>query len=141
MLYLVYERYKQDYHRALDALKAVLDEQEVLIASTEPSAVRYDGDRVQHSSETRIGEYYAIRMETSGLDQRISAAKKLAAERGDLLRMKLVELRQSHDVEDRIYVARFVDRRGVRWIERSLNYSERAVYYHIREIVRNIRAM
>ena len=135
MLYLSYDASKRLYLETQGMLEAILDEQAVLFARTQPNAVSFDKERVSSSgSDVNMFEQYVIAKEKKRIDERLSEVKGMLADRAEILRVKELELRQSDEIHDKIYCMKYIDRKRVYKIARTLNYSERQIWRVLNEI-------
>ena len=125
MVWIEYQRLKLEYDRSQGHLKVLLDKQEEIFWKTQPAAVRYDKDKVQTSPSDHITD---ILVKAADIDKLVEAARKIVEERQHLLMLKKKELRQSRDVEDKIYTLYFIDRMSVNKIAYCIGYSKRQVY-------------
>lgn len=134
MIYLEYEFYKSQYLASQRVLNSILIEQEELFTKTQPDAIRYDKDRVQTSPSNNQFDNYLVQKEKLKIDERLAEAKSIIEDRERLMKMKELELRQSMDIKDTIYLYKFVEGLNVRKIANKLNYSASQVYRIIEKI-------
>ena len=138
MLYLEYETYKRKYHAIQNEYNAILTEKEGLFTKTQAKAIRYDKERVQSSVGGNGFDEYLIAVEQKKIDERLTVARQLLEDRERLLRLKEIELRQSHDRMDLIYTMRYVDGKKPHVIAKALNYSNSQVYRILDKIKSNL---
>lgn len=139
MIYVDYVILKTAYNESLNKLKEALDKQEEAFTRTLPNAIRYDLQKVMHSPSTTspLDDYV---MNNEYLEQKIRQAKVILVERKEMLDLKEQELRNSSDLDDKIFLMRYVDGMKVEQIARKLHYSGReSIYYHIRKIKHEIK--
>lgn len=134
MVFLEYEFYKSQYLASQRVLNSILIEQEELFTKTQPDAIRYDKDRVQTSPSNNQFDNYLVQKEKLKIDERLAEAKSIIEDRERLMKMKELELRQSMDIKDTIYLYKFVEGLNVRKIANKLNYSASQVYRIIEKI-------
>lgn len=125
MVWVEYQRLKAEYDRSQGHLTALLNKQEEIFWKTQPAAIRYDKDKVQTSPSDHITD---LLVKSADLDKLIETARKTVDERQHLLMLKKKELRQSRDIEDKIYTLYFIDRMSVNKIAYCIGYSKRQVY-------------
>lgn len=139
MVYLEYEDFKSKYLETQKKYDAILREKEDLFQRTQPKSANMTEDRVSGGSASNAFEQYVIAKDKKQIDERLAEARGILEDREKLLSMKLVELRQSNLIEDKIYRMRFVDRLRVWKIARLVNYSEMQVYRILSSIQENIK--
>lgn len=117
---------------ARERLLALMLEKEALFQRTQPGAIRYDTVKVLTSNDASPLEDYVTRVEF--LDYRIDDAQRSLEQWDFIVDEHLTQLRKSRDIDDIIYVMRFIDRKPVKLIARKLNYSARWVYARIQKM-------
>ena len=141
MVYLEYEEQKLKYQQSYKKYDEILTEKEALFAITQPKSVQFDKERVSGGVPSNTFEEYIIQKEQKRIDQRLAEARLLLIERETLLRIKEDELRESKDINDRLYVARVLDRMKMQKMTKFLNYSESHIYRMLGEIYSEIKKM
>lgn len=137
MVYLDYCIMKQGYLGTEGLMRELLDRKEEAFTRTQPNAIRYDGQKVISSVSDRSAvEDYIMAAEK--IDAQIAEVKSILADRLSLLLQKENELRKSADVNDRIYVLRFLEQKDVRYIARKLNYTKNTIYWRIARMEDNL---
>lgn len=127
MLYQEYHEQKEKYKDAQRLYDSILSEKETLFQRTQPNAVDTSNEKVSGGTQTNTFDAYLIEVEEKKIDQRLSEAKSLMADREKLLRAKREELRSSNEIEDRIYRYRYIERMRIYRIAKMVSYSERQV--------------
>ena len=127
MLYQEYHEQKEKYKDAQRLYDSILSEKETLFQRTQPNAVDTSKEKVSGGKQTNAFDAYLIEVEEKKIDQRLSEAKSLMADREKLLRAKREELRSSNEIEDRIYRYRYIERMRIYRIAKMVSYSERQV--------------
>lgn len=140
MIYVDYVILKTAYNESLNKLKEALDKQEEAFTRTLPNAIRYDLQKVMHSPPT-ISPLDDYVMTNEYLEQKIRQAKLILMERKEMLDLKEEELRNSSDLDDRIFYLKYVECLTVERIAMKLTYSEGNVYYHLRKIRHELRKL
>lgn len=125
MVWMEYQRLKAEFERSQGRLTALLDRKEEIFWKTQPAAVRYDKDKVQTSPSDHITD---LLVKAADIDKLVDASRKIVEERQHMLMLKKKELRQSRDIEDKIYTLYFIDRMSVNKIAYCIGYSKRQVY-------------
>lgn len=128
MIYLEYERYKERLLVAQKLFNDILAEAEELFAITQVKSTKYGRDRVQTSTKRDNFDAYLCAKEARQIDRRLQEIKSLLDNRKYLLKEKETELRASKDIDDLIYVYKFVDGKKADWIARKMNYSESQIF-------------
>ena len=128
MVYPEYEEYKRKYQFFLNRFNQILSKKEDMLMKTLPSAIRYDKDHVQSSPSSNVLDEYVIALDESQIDSELSKVKELIEDRGRLLDLKEKQLRDSGEINDRIYVMKYLDGYGIGKIAKVLNYSRSQVY-------------
>lgn len=140
MVYIEYERLKRQYRQSQRRFEAIISEKEKLFQMTQPQGINTDQEKVTGGNPKNNFDKYLILKEEKRIEERLSEAKALVAEREELLNIKKAELYQSKDPEDVIYRLRFIERATVRRIAFNVNYSERQVFRMLKKInsLRNV---
>lgn len=139
MLYLDYERFRQNYLEAQRRYDDVLSEKERLFARTQPHAVRFDKESCTSSAGSSPFDCYLIEKERKRIDERLDEAGTLMLNRKELLKLKEQELINSRDILDKIYRLRYILRWNVPKISRETGYSESHLYRILTSINDQIR--
>ena len=134
MVYPEYEQYKSKYLEIQSKYNEILLEKENLFTKTQPNAITYDKDKVQSCNFSNSFDDYVIEKEKKRIDERLKEAKHIVDERLYLLRIKEIDLRQSRDKYDRVYVYKYIDGFKIYQIAKVLNYSQSQVYRMIERI-------
>ena len=141
MVYLEYEEQKLKYQQSHKKYDEILSEKEALFSMTQPKSVQFDKERVSGGDPSNTFEEYIIQKEKKRIDERLAEARSLLIERETLLRIKEDELRESKELDDRLYVARVLDHMKMPKLTRFLNYSESHIYRMLGEIYSEIKKM
>ena len=128
MVYPEYEEYKRKYQFFLNRFNQILSKKEDMLLKTLPSAIRYDKDHVQSSPSSNVLDEYVIALDESQIDSELAKVRELIEDRGRLLDLKEKQLRDSGEINDRIYVMKYLDGYGIGKIAKVLNYSRSQVY-------------
>ena len=134
MIYVEYEQLRARFREAQNDFYLLLAEKEDLFRKTQPQAVRVDRERVKGGKETdRFGEYL-VEKEKKRIDERLEEIKAILEERKALLGEKEKELRGSPEIEDKIYILRYLERLSVAKIAKIVNYSGSQVFRILQKI-------
>lgn len=135
--YLEHNKRYCDYLLALNDLKEVSEEYEVIFQRTQPKG-NYS-ERISGSPKNKTEEY-VIEVERRQLNRRIEDAKAIVDTKKYLLDRAEEELRKSKDLYDLIYTMRWVDGHRVRYIQRRLDFiGIECSRSHLYEVIKRIR--
>lgn len=148
MIHEDYHYTKLKHHASQKQLEKILTEKEKLFQMTQPKSTMGEYEREFDKSISVSGkggdqvnkiEQYVIKLEESQIDERLTEAKKILEEWGSLLDDKEQRLRQSKNIDDELYVMRFIDHMRVRDIARKTHYSKQQVYRRLKRIRENLQ--
>ena len=129
MLYIDYIILKEAYEESDKRVNDLVDMREAEFVKVMPNAIQYDAVRVIKSvSPSSALDNYVIQVER--IDRMIRQAKIIRSERKEQLEAKKAELKESADVDDRIFYLRSIKKMTVEEIAKLMNYSEGNIYYH-----------
>ena len=134
MVYPEYERLKESYERMQSVCDSILREKEKYFTKTQPNAIQYDKLGVSGGEHSNGFDEYLDKCKEHKIDERLNEAISMLQARGELLRLKKIELRDSKDINDIIYVMKFLDYAKPSTIAMALNYSESQIYRIIEKI-------
>ena len=148
MIYLEYDHIRRKYEQQQKVVMNILTEKEELFQKTQPKSTMGEYER-EFDKKISVGgtggaktnqiEDYVIKMEDKRINKRLNEAKKILVEWRSLLDDKEQELRRSKNIDDELYVMRFIDHKRVRDIARKLHYSQQQTYRRIRRIRENLK--
>lgn len=139
MIYTIYEEYKNKYYDTQREYDIILTEKEKLFMLTQPSAVKFDKEPVSGGIVDNMFERYLILKEEKKIDQRLEEIKSILDDRERLLKLKEQELRESTNVQDKIYKYRYIDKLKVYKIAKLVGYSEPQIYRILKIIKNNLK--
>ncbi len=139
MIYTIYEEYKNKYYDTQREYDIILTEKEKLFMLTQPSAVKFDKEPVSGGIVDNMFERYLILKEEKKIDQRLEEIKSILDDRERLLKLKEQELRESTNVQDKIYKYRYIDKLKVYKIAKLVGYSEPQIYRILKAIRNNLK--
>lgn len=140
MIYLDYEKFRQNYLETQRRYDEILSEKEKLLALTQPQAVQFDKEPCAGGEKGSPFDSYLIEKERRRIDERLEEAKMLLNERKELLMQKGQELRESTDSHDKIYRMKYLGGYKVTKIATVLGYDKSSVYRILQTISDNIRS-
>jgi len=138
MIYIEYEAYKSKYYDTQKQYNDILNEKEKLFSMTQPKSMKFDGEPVKGGVHKNIFDEYLLLKEQKNIDQRLKEIKAILEDRENLLSLKEEELKNSTNVQDKIYVCRYINRMKVYKISRLVGYSEAQIYRLLKTIKSNI---
>lgn len=141
MIYLEYEECKQKYIEIKGALEWAIAEKEKAFMETQPKSTKFDKISVEGGVRSSAFDKYLITVEKKQLDAYIEEARKLVDTRFKLLKEKELELRNSNEWIDKIYVYRYIDKLPVKAMIHLIPYEEAQMYRIINEIKKNIKGI
>ena len=136
ILYIEYMQMRSSYNETITRLNALLDAQEAAFTRTLPKAIRYDLQRVNHTPYGDTLEDYLMDIEE--IEEKIRSVRILLIERRENLDRIEEQLRKSKDLQDKIFVGRFIDGKSVTVLSRELSYSPERIYQILKQIKPNI---
>ena len=139
MIYVIYEEYKNKYYETQKEYDIILNEKEKLFMITQPSAVKFDKEIVSGGTTDNTFERYLILKEEKKVDQRLDEIKSILDDRERLLKLKEQELRESTNIQDKIYKYRYLDKLKVFKIAKLVGYSEPHIYRILKIIKNNLK--
>lgn len=139
MIYITFEKYKNNYYETLNQYNEILNEKEHLFLKTQPKSTKYDKERVSGGVSSNTFDDYLIEKERKQIDHRLEEVKSILDDRERLLKLKEEELKASTNIQDKIYKYRYIDKMKVHKICRLVGYSEAQVYRVLRNIKNNLK--
>ena len=106
---------------------------------TQPKTMKYDGEPVKGGVHKNIFDEYLLLKEQKNIDQRLIEIKAILEDRENLLKLKEEELKNSSNIQDKIYVYRYINRMKIYKISRTVGYSEAQIYRLLRVIKSNLK--
>ena len=138
MIYLEYEKYKKEYYETQKIYNEILNEKERLFLITQPKATKYDKEIVSGGKADNKFDNYLIQSERKKIDSRLKEVEEILDKRRILFLSKEKDLRESKEVEDIIYVLRYIDKLKIHKVCYMSHYGEAQVYRILKNIRENI---
>jgi hypothetical protein len=138
LLYIEYHEYRNKYYAAQEKYDEVLSEKEHLFVKTQPKATQYDKEVVSGGSPSNSFDEYLILKDKKQIDERLEEAKSILEDRERLLKLKEIELRQSKDWHDKVYVYKYLDNLSANEIKYKMHYCRSNIYEILKKIKKNI---
>lgn len=140
-IYIEYEECKKKYNEIKKIYESAIAEKEQAFMKTQPKGLKYDKVSVEGGNKSNLFDNYLIEVEKKQLDAYIDEARKLVDTRFKLLKEKELELRNSNEWIDKIYVYRYIDKLPVKAMIHLIPYEEAQMYRMINEIKKNIKGI
>ena len=118
-------------------LQNVLNEEAVIFQRTQPKSPVLDGERVDGGKFENKDDAYVMDMEQKHIKERVDEAQKLYDTRKKMLEDKEIELKESKEVEDQIYI-RWIHGEKVSQIAKELYYCETHIYRYLKRMRKSI---
>ena len=131
-LFVEYHNLKKEYDDAKNNYENKLEEKAKLFFDTQPKAVR-PKEIVNHISITS-DKYLDYCAKIEVVDIEIENARNLLGVREYQLKLKEMELKESNEILDIIYIKKFIEKKKVKHIARDLIYSYQRIYQLLDEI-------
>ena len=136
-LFVEYHNLKKEYDDAKNNYENKLEEKAKLFFDTQPKAVR-PKEIVNHISITS-DKYLDYCAKIEVVDIEVENARNLLGVREYRLKLKQMELKESNEILDIIYIKKFIEKKKVKHIARDLIYSYQRIYQLLDEINEKIR--
>lgn len=130
-LFIEYEELRREFNLAKKEYEKALDKKAKYYYSVLPGASDPSKEPSGGNSDDKFLNY-TIRI--NEIEKEIEVRRNLMDNLLYRLKLKAMELRDSKEILDRVYVYRYVDRLKVRHIGIKLNYSTRRIYQILEEI-------
>lgn len=139
MLYVEYLDYKKKYLDAQIIYDEILSEKETLFLMTQPKALQVDAERVSGGKKTnKIDEYISIKDEKK-IDLRLEEIRSILNDRENLLKAKEVELRNSKEWLDIIFVYYYIEKLSIRKISKKIPFGTTEIFRKLKKIEKSIK--
>ncbi len=138
-LYVEYNECKNKYLEIKGLYEKLVEEKERLFLETQPKSTKYDKLAVDGGKNNNTFDNYLMKKEKKQLDKQIDELKVLISDRQKILIQKEMDLRQSKDWIDKIYVLKYIECYSVKKIGQIIPYEEAQIYRKINEIKRCIK--
>lgn len=131
-LFVEYEKLKKEVNNAKKDYDKALERKALYAYSILPGSSKIDNSQLKIKTTSDNFLEYTIKIEE--IEKEIEIRKNLADVLTYRLKLKLLDLRESKEILDKIYVYRYVDNMKVRYICIKTNYSKTQVYRLLEEI-------
>lgn len=130
-LFVEHYHLNEEYKEAKKEFEKALAKKSQLLYSIVPRSANFENELVKGSSSNKFLNY-TIKMEE--IDKEINVRRNLRDVLAYRLKLKEIELKESSELMDKIYLLRYVDRLKVKHITYKLNYSRQRIYQLLNEI-------
>lgn len=139
MLYVEYLDYKKKYLDAQIIYDEILSEKETLFLMTQPKPSQVDAERVSGGKRTnKIDEYISIKDEKK-IDLRLEEIRSILQDRENLLKAKEMELRNSKEWLDIIFVYYYIEKLSIRKISKKIPFGTTEIFRKLKKIEKSIK--
>ena len=132
MLYIEYHNLKKEYKEADKYYDKILEKKAKLYYGTQPGAVDTSKEIVGGGVIT--DKFCLFIQQLEKLEPELNKARNDRDLKNYFLKKKEIELRESSELLDRIYVLRYLGKMKVNHIAIRINYSREQTYRYLREI-------
>ena len=130
-LFIEHYRLNEEYKEAKKEFEKALAKKSQLLYSVVPKSANFENELVKGSSSNKFLNY-TIKMEE--IDKEINVRRNLRDVLEYRLKLKEIELNNSSNILDKIYLLKYVKNMKVRYIATKTNYSKRRIYDFINDI-------
>lgn len=139
-IYIAYEECKRKYNDLQKIYIGILEEQERLFAKTQPKSLNLNKISIDGGKKNNLIDDYLILKEKKQIDKRLKEIQALMNDRKVLLDKKEIELRNSTEWIDKIYVYKYLEKFKVKKIINIMPYEAAQVYRMLNEIRNTLQA-
>ena len=135
-LFIEHYKLNEEYKEAKKEFEKALAKKSQLLYSVVPKSTDFENELVKGSSSNKFLNY-TIKMEE--IDKEINVRRNLRDVLEYRLKLKEIELNNSSNILDKIYLLKYVKNMKVRYIAIKTNYSKRRIYDFINDIRKMIK--
>ena len=135
-LFIEHYRLNEEYKEAKKEFEKALAKKSQLLYSVVPKSANFENELVKGSSSNKFLNY-TIKMEE--IDKEINVRRNLRDVLEYRLKLKEIELNNSSNILDKVYLLKYVKNMKVRYIAIKTNYSKRRIYDFINDIRKMIK--
>ncbi len=135
-LFIEHYKLNEEYKEAKKEFDKALEKKSQLLYSVVPKSANFENELVKGSSSNKFLNY-TIKMEE--IDKEINVRRNLRDVLEYRLKLKEIELNNSSNILDKIYLLKYVKNMKVRYIAIKTNYSKRRIYDFINDIRKMIK--
>ena len=137
-LFIEYHALKKEVDRLNYEFEKLLDKKSRIFAMTQPQASDVTKEMFP-SAMSSNDKFLLYTIKTEEIDRQIINKKNELGIKRYKLKLKLMDLRESKDILDRIYVYKYVDKLKVGRFYRLTHYSRPQVYRKLEEIKEKLK--
>ncbi len=135
-LFIEHYKLNEEYKEAKKEFEKALAKKSQLLYSVVPKSANFENELLKGSSSNKFLNY-TIKMEE--IDKEINVRRNLRDVLEYRLKLKEIELNNSSNMLDKIYLLKYVKNMKVRYIAIKTNYSKRRIYDFINDIRKMIK--
>ena len=135
-LFVEHYHLNEEYKEAKKEFEKALAKKSQLLYSVVPKSANFENELVKGSSSNKFLNY-TIKMEE--IDKEINVRRNLRDVLEYRLKLKEIELNNSSNILDKIYLLKYVKNMKVRYIAIKTKYSKRRIYDFINDIRKMIK--
>lgn len=132
-LFVEYHSLKKEVNKLNEELDDLLNKKARIFGMTQPQASDVTKEMFP-SAMSSNDKFLLYTIKTEELDKQITNKKNELGVKKYHLKLKLMDLRESKDILDRIYVYKYVDKVKIGKFYRLMHYSRRQIYRKLEEI-------
>lgn len=132
-LFVEYHSLKKEVNKINADLDDLLNKKSRIFGMTQPQASDVTKEMFP-SAMSSNDKFLLYTIKTEELDKQITNKKNELGVKKYHLKLKLMDLRESKDILDRIYVYKYVDKVKIGKFYRLMHYSRRQIYRKLEEI-------
>ena len=134
-LFIEHYKLNEEYKEAKKEFEKALAKKSQLLYSVVPKSANFENELVKGSSSNKFLNY-TIKMEE--IDKEINVRRNLRDVLEYRLKLKEIELNNSSNILDKVYLLRYVDERKVKYIAIKINYSKEQTYRFLKKITEDL---
>ncbi len=139
-IYIAYEECKRKYNDLQKIYIGILEEQEELFAKTQPKSLNLNKISVAGGKKSNLLDDYLILKSKKQIDKRLKEIQALMTDRKILLDKKELELKNSKEWIDKLYVYKYLEKYKVKKIINLMPYESAQTYRMLNEIRSSLQA-
>lgn len=137
-LFVEYHSLKKEVNKINDDLDDLLNKKARIFGMTQPQASDVTKEMFP-SAMSSNDKFLLYTIKTEEIDRQIINKKNELGIKKYHLKLKLMDLRESKDILDRIYVYKYVDKKKVGKFYRLMHYSRAQIYRKLDEIEEKLK--
>lgn len=139
-IYISYEECKRKYNDLQKIYIGILEEQEELFAKTQPKSLNLNKISISGGKKSNLLDDYLILKSKKQIDKRLKEIQALMTDRKILLDKKELELKNSKEWIDKLYVYKYLEKYKVKKIINLMPYESAQTYRMLNDIRSSLQA-